>query len=101
MTEMTMTQQVLTIALCVLGTMATRFLPFVLFPQGKPTPAYVKYLGRALPLAAFCSLMASSLSRGCRRRGGPHLVRQITEFTQRRAFGRVAVNVLPAFNAYP
>ena len=61
MTEMTITQQVITIAMCVLGTMATRFLPFVLFPQGKPTPAYVKYLGRVLPLAIFGMLVVYCL----------------------------------------
>jgi branched-subunit amino acid transport protein AzlD len=27
----------------------TRFLPFLLFPDGKKTPVFVKYLGRVLP----------------------------------------------------
>lgn len=47
-----MTQQVITIAMVVLGTMITRFLPFVIFPAGKDTPAYVRYLGRVIPAAA-------------------------------------------------
>lgn len=47
-----MTQQVITIAMVVLGTMITRFLPFVIFPAGKTTPAYVRYLGRVIPAAA-------------------------------------------------
>lgn len=37
----------------VLGTMLTRFLPFLLFPAGKPTPKYIQYLGKALPPAVF------------------------------------------------
>jgi len=49
---MTLTQQIITIALVVLGTMATRFLPFVLFPSKKPTPKYIQYLGVMLPSAA-------------------------------------------------
>lgn len=49
---MTLTQQVITIAMVVLGTMITRFLPFVIFPAGKTTPAYVRYLGRVIPAAA-------------------------------------------------
>ncbi|HJV47325.1 MAG TPA: branched-chain amino acid transporter AzlD, partial [Bacillota bacterium] len=31
--------------------MFTRFLPFVVFPSGKPTPMYVRYLGKVLPSA--------------------------------------------------
>lgn len=45
-------QQALTIAVVALGTMLTRFLPFILFPSGRRTPAYVRYLGRVLPAAA-------------------------------------------------
>lgn len=48
---MTMTQQMITIAMVVLGTMLTRFLPFMIFPSGKPTPKYVQYLGKVLPSA--------------------------------------------------
>ena len=33
------------------GTMATRFLPFVLFPENKKVPTYVTYLGKVLPPA--------------------------------------------------
>ena len=46
-------EQVITIAAVVLGTMLTRFLPFLLFPAGKATPRYVQYLGKALPGAVF------------------------------------------------
>lgn len=50
---MTSTQQVITILMVILGTMATRFLPFILFPAGKPTPKYIQYLGKVLPAAVF------------------------------------------------
>ena len=43
---MTLTQRILTIAIVVLGTVLTRFLPFLLFPAGKPTPKVVTYLAR-------------------------------------------------------
>lgn len=48
---MTLWQQVLTIAAVVLGTMTTRFLPFLLFPEGKQPPAFIRYLGTVLPSA--------------------------------------------------
>ena len=54
---MTFTQQIITIAMVVLGTMITRYLPFIIFPAGKPTPKYVKYLGKVLPPAVFGMLI--------------------------------------------
>ncbi len=45
---MTLTQQMITIGLIVLATMLTRFLPFLIFPAGKPTPKYIQYLGKVL-----------------------------------------------------
>ena len=48
---MTTAQMILTVGAVVLGPMATRFLPFLLFPASKPTPRYVQYLGRVLPYA--------------------------------------------------
>lgn len=50
---MTLTEQIITIGMVVLGTMMTRFLPFLLFPADKPTPKYVQYLGKVLPEAVF------------------------------------------------
>ena len=50
---MTLTQQMITILMVVLGTMLTRFLPFLLFPADKPTPKYIQYLGNVLPAAVF------------------------------------------------
>ncbi len=54
---MTITQQIITIAMVVFGTMLTRFLPFLLFPAGKPTPKYIQYLGKVLPAAVFGMLV--------------------------------------------
>lgn len=34
-----------------LGTMVTRFLPFLIFPEGKEPPEFIKYLGKVLPYA--------------------------------------------------
>ena len=50
---MTISQQIITVAMVILSTMLTRFLPFLIFPAGRPTPKYVQYLGRVLPSAAF------------------------------------------------
>ena len=49
--SMNFTQQIITIAMVVSGTMLTRFLPFIVFPSGKPTPKYLQYLGKVLPSA--------------------------------------------------
>ena len=48
---MTLLQQILTVAVVVLGTMTTRFLPFLLFPEGRQPPAFIRYLGTVLPSA--------------------------------------------------
>ena len=61
MTEMPLYEQVLTIAVCVLATMATRMIPFFFFFFGKKRPAYMYFLGRALPSAVFALLVVYSL----------------------------------------
>lgn len=58
---MTLTQQIITIGICALGTMATRFLPFIIFKSNKPTPKYIQYLGKALPAAIFGMLVVYCL----------------------------------------
>ena len=58
---MALTQQIITVAMVVLGTAVTRFLPFLLFPAGRPTPKYVQYLGKVLPAAVFGLLVVYSL----------------------------------------
>jgi len=74
---MNVAQQVITIAMVVLGTMLTRFLPFFVFPSGRPTPHYIQYLGRVLPpaviglLVIYCFKDVSFLSGS---RGVPELI---------------------------
>ena len=59
---MTLTQQIITIAMVVLGTVLTRFLPFLLFPAGRPTPKYIRYLGKVLAPAVFGMLVVYCLT---------------------------------------
>ena len=58
---MTLTQRILTIMVIVLGTMLTRFLPFLMFPAGKATPKAIHYLGNVLPAAVFGLLVVYCL----------------------------------------
>ena len=48
---MTLTQEMLTVAAVVAGTMVTRFLPFIIFPANKKTPPAITFLGQMLPAA--------------------------------------------------
>ena len=54
---MTLLQQIITIGLCVAGTMMTRFLPFLVFRETRSTPPFVQYLGTVLPSAVFGMLV--------------------------------------------
>jgi branched-subunit amino acid transport protein AzlD len=54
---MTLSQQIITIGLCVLGTMATRFLPFIIFSEKRKTPDFIQYIGKYLPSAVFGMLV--------------------------------------------
>lgn len=58
---MTVTQSVITIAAVVLGTMTTRFLPFLVFPEGREPPAFIRYLGTVLPYAVIGLLLVYCL----------------------------------------
>ncbi len=58
---MTLVQEIITIGICALATMITRFLPFLVFRTDKPTPKYVQYLGKALPAAIFGMLVVYCL----------------------------------------
>ena len=42
---------VLLIVVAVLVTMATRFLPFLIFGENRKTPPIIEYLGKVLPFA--------------------------------------------------
>lgn len=54
---MTFLEQVLTIGVCAAATMLTRFLPFLVFSSKKPTPPYIRFLGKVLPSAVFAMLV--------------------------------------------
>lgn len=58
---MTFTEEIITIAAVVAGTMLTRFLPFILFPANKKTPPLVAFLGKMLPAAVMGMLVVYSL----------------------------------------
>lgn len=58
---MTITQQLITISLCVLGTLVTRFLPFLVFSEKRKTPAFIQYIGKFLPSAVFGMLVVYCL----------------------------------------
>lgn len=57
MSNMTLAQQIITIGMCILGTMTTRYLPFLVFKENKKTPEYIQYLGKFLPSAVFGMLV--------------------------------------------
>lgn len=58
---MSVTQSVITIAAVVAGTMLTRFIPFLVFPERKQTPKSIEYLGTILPFAMTGLLVVYSL----------------------------------------
>ena len=58
---MTITQQIITIGLCIAGTMLMRFLPFILFNENRKTPAFINYIGKVLPAAVFGMLVVYCL----------------------------------------
>lgn len=58
---MTQSQLIITVAMLMLGTVITRFLPFVVFSENKETPKFVTYLGKFLPSAVFGMLIVYCL----------------------------------------
>ena len=58
---MTVAQSVLTVLAVVAATMLTRFLPFLIFPEGRTPPAAVTYLGTVLPCAVIGLLVVYCL----------------------------------------
>ncbi len=58
---MNLTEQIIIIAIAALATMLTRFLPFLIFKSGKPTPKFLTYIGKALPAAVFGMLVVYCL----------------------------------------
>ena len=68
---MTLTQEIITVAMCVLGTAFMRALPFAVFSSKKPTPKFIGYLGVALPAAIFGMLVVYCL-KGVTLLAAPH-----------------------------
>lgn len=58
---MTFTEQIITVAVVAIGTMLTRFIPFLLFPADKRTPPLIAFLGKVLPAAVMGMLVIYSL----------------------------------------
>ncbi len=58
---MTIVEIIITCAIIAVTTFVIRGLPFLLFDHKKEPPKYVKYLGWALPPAAFAMLVVFSL----------------------------------------
>ena len=74
---MTLTQQAVTIAMVVAGHDASRFLPFLLFPAGKPTPNLSNTLARSFRrryLACFTVYCLKDVSRLCGQPRFPELI---------------------------
>lgn len=53
--------ELLIVAAMIVGTVITRFLPFLLFPAGKKTPPFVDFLGKTLPFASIGLLVVYCL----------------------------------------
>lgn len=62
---------IMIVAAMMLGTMITRFLPFILFPAGKQTPKFVDFLGKTLPFATMGLLVVYCL-KGVSLLAKPH-----------------------------
>ncbi|PVX32699.1 branched-subunit amino acid transport protein AzlD [Pasteurella langaaensis DSM 22999] len=54
---MTLSEQIITIAMGVIGVHFCRIVPFWLFPANRPIPEYIRYLGKVLPAAMFGMLV--------------------------------------------
>lgn len=58
---MSLNEKIITIAVIALVTALTRFLPFLIFKSGKPTPRLLKFFGATLPPAVFGMLVVYCL----------------------------------------
>ncbi len=64
-------QSLIIILMLMLGTMCTRFLPFIFFRAHKTTPAYIQRLGNVLPYAVIGLLVVYCL-KGVSFTGGSY-----------------------------
>lgn len=63
--------EIMIVAAMTVGTVITRFLPFLLFPAGKETPKFVDFLGKTLPFATMGLLVVYCL-KGVSITAAPH-----------------------------
>lgn len=54
-------ESIVIIVAIALGTLFTRALPFIIFPDSKKTPGFIIYLGHVLPYAAIALLIVYCL----------------------------------------
>ena len=54
----------ITALIIVFATVIIRFLPFIIFPEGKTPPSFIKYLGTVLPYAVVGLLVVYSIKDG-------------------------------------
>nr|WP_026181890.1 AzlD domain-containing protein [Alloscardovia criceti] len=77
---MSVEQSLIMIGLAALGTMVTRFLPFIAFPENKPIPAFISFLGEVLPLAVMGMLVVYAL-RDTQILSGSHGIPELIALT--------------------
>ena len=58
---MSIAQLIITILVIAVATFFTRSLAFIVFPEGRATPKYVRYLGTVLPCATISMLVVYCL----------------------------------------
>ncbi len=73
---MTGFQHIIIIAMCVLGTVLMRALPFAVFATKGEPPRYIRYLGKVLPAAIFSMLVVYCL-KGVNVFAGSHAIPEL------------------------
>lgn len=58
---MTFKYQILTVLIIFAVNIIMRFAPFIAFPDNKPTPKFIKYIGKVLPASVFSLLIVYCL----------------------------------------
>ncbi|MBQ8527298.1 MAG: AzlD domain-containing protein [Lachnospiraceae bacterium] len=74
--QMSLSQQFVTIGIVIAVTIFTRAIAFWLFPEGKKTPPFIQYLGKALPPAVFAMLVIYCL-KDCSLPSWPHALPEL------------------------
>lgn len=74
--QMSFPQQLITIGIVIAATVFTRAIAFWLFPEGKKTPPFVQYLGKALPPSVFGMLVIYCL-KDCSLFSGMHALPEL------------------------